>query len=32
LALVSDALRHRIEEELGWPCMVPDYGQRLELA
>jgi len=28
----SDALRHRIEEELGWPCMVPDYGQRLELA
>ncbi len=28
----SDALRHRIEEELGWPCMVPDQGQRVELA
>ncbi|HZQ14142.1 MAG TPA: MBL fold metallo-hydrolase [Pseudolabrys sp.] len=27
----SDALRHRIEEELGWPCMVPDQGQRVEL-
>jgi metallo-beta-lactamase family protein len=21
----ADALRHRIAEELGWPCMVPDY-------
>lgn len=28
----SDALRHRIEEELGWPCMTPDQGQRVELA
>ena len=28
----SDALRHRIEEELGWPCLVPDYGQKVELA
>jgi metallo-beta-lactamase family protein len=28
----SDALRHRIGEELGWPCMVPDQGQRVELA
>lgn len=27
----SDALRHRIEEELGWPCTVPDHGQRFEL-
>lgn len=27
----SDALRHRIEEELGWTCMVPDYGQKVEL-
>ncbi|MBI2713127.1 MAG: MBL fold metallo-hydrolase [Rhizobiales bacterium] len=28
----SDALRHRIEEELKWPCLVPDQGQRVELA
>jgi metallo-beta-lactamase family protein len=28
----SDALRHRIEEELGWPCRVPDHGERVELA
>lgn len=27
----SDALRHRIEEELGWTCMVPDHGQKVEL-
>jgi metallo-beta-lactamase family protein len=27
----SDALRHRIEEELGWPCLVPDHGQKVEL-
>jgi metallo-beta-lactamase family protein len=27
----SDALRHRIEEELGWPCMVPDHGQKCDL-
>ena len=27
----SDALRHRIEEELGWPCTVPDHGQHLDL-
>ena len=25
----SDALRHRIEEELGWPCTVPDHGQKV---
>lgn len=28
----SDALRHRIEEELGWNCVVPEHGQRVELA
>lgn len=28
----SDALRRRIEEELRWPCMVPDQSQRVELA
>jgi metallo-beta-lactamase family protein len=28
----SDALRHRIEEELKWSCLVPDQGQRVELA
>ncbi|MCZ7659821.1 MAG: MBL fold metallo-hydrolase [Xanthobacteraceae bacterium] len=28
----ADALRHRIEEELGWTCMVPDHGQEVELA
>jgi metallo-beta-lactamase family protein len=28
----SDALRHRIEEELGWPCIVPDLGQTVDLA
>jgi metallo-beta-lactamase family protein len=27
----SDALRHRIEEELGWRCLVPEHGQRIEL-
>src|SRR4029077_13747229 len=29
--VASDALRHRIEEELGWACTVPDLGQRCEL-
>lgn len=28
----SDALRRRIEEELGWPCIVPEQSQRVELA
>lgn len=28
----SDALRHRIEEELGWPCAVPDHGQQVHLS
>lgn len=27
----SDALRHRIEEELGWPCTVPELGQTVTL-
>jgi metallo-beta-lactamase family protein len=27
----SDVLRHRIEEELGWPCRVPDYLEKVEL-
>ena len=27
----SDTLRHRIEEELGWPCTVPDYRDRVAL-
>jgi metallo-beta-lactamase family protein len=31
-AAASDALRHRIEEKLGWPCVVPDFGQKVELA
>jgi metallo-beta-lactamase family protein len=28
----SDALRHRIEEELGWRCLVPHHGQQVKLA
>lgn len=28
----SDALRKRIEEELGWACVVPDQGQQVDLA
>ena len=27
----SDALRHLIEEELGWSCTVPDHGQHFDL-
>src|SRR6266700_2398493 len=27
----SDALRHRIEEELGWRCLVPDHSQKVAL-
>lgn len=30
-ASASDALRHRIEEELGWPCTVPEHGQKTDL-
>ena len=28
----SDVLRHRIEEELDWACMVPEYRQEAELS
>jgi metallo-beta-lactamase family protein len=28
----ADALRHRIEEELGWACRVPGYKDSAELA
>ncbi len=28
----SDALRRRIEEELKWPCTVPEHGQKVALA
>ncbi len=29
--VASDALRARIEEELGWPCRVPFLGERVDL-
>jgi metallo-beta-lactamase family protein len=28
----ADALRLRIAEELGWPCLVPEYRDQMELA
>jgi metallo-beta-lactamase family protein len=28
----SDALRHRIEEDLGWPCTIPEQAQKAVLA
>ncbi len=28
----ADALRHRIEEELGWDCRVPEYRDTAQLA
>lgn len=28
----SDALRLRIEQDLGWPCGVPEYRDRVELS
>ena len=28
----SDALRHRIEEELGWTCCIPEYRDRVDLS
>jgi metallo-beta-lactamase family protein len=28
----ADALRHRIEAELGWSCLVPDHAQKVELS
>jgi metallo-beta-lactamase family protein len=27
----SDALRHRIEEELDWPCGVPEHQEQVEI-
>jgi metallo-beta-lactamase family protein len=29
--VAADALRHRIEEELGWQCVVPDHGEEADL-
>jgi len=29
--VAADALRHRIAEELGWPCLVPDHDKRWRL-
>jgi metallo-beta-lactamase family protein len=29
--IASDALRQRIEEELGWACTVPEHMQRATL-
>jgi metallo-beta-lactamase family protein len=29
--VAADALRHRIEEELGWACLVPELNQRVDL-
>lgn len=31
-ASASDALRKRIEKELGWTCAIPDHGQQVDLA
>lgn len=28
----SDQLRQRIEEKLGWACIVPEHGERVELS
>jgi metallo-beta-lactamase family protein len=28
----SDALRHRIEEGLGWPCVVAEQDQEVDLS
>lgn len=30
--VASDALRHRIAEELGWACTVPEYREEAELS
>jgi metallo-beta-lactamase family protein len=27
----ADALRHKLEEERGWRCIVPDHGETVEL-
>ena len=29
--VASDALRHKIEEDLHWACIVPDQGDRVDL-
>ena len=29
--VASDALRHRIEEQFGWACRVPEYRERVSL-
>jgi metallo-beta-lactamase family protein len=31
-AAASDALRHRIEEQWGWACRVPEYRETVRLA
>jgi metallo-beta-lactamase family protein len=28
----AGALRQRVEQELGWPCVLPDHGQKVDLA
>jgi metallo-beta-lactamase family protein len=28
----ADGLRHSLEEELAWNCVVPDHGQAVELS
>jgi metallo-beta-lactamase family protein len=28
----ADALRRRVTEELGWPCTVPEYRDKVQLA
>ncbi|MEO8158413.1 MAG: MBL fold metallo-hydrolase [Betaproteobacteria bacterium] len=30
--VAADALRHRIEESMGWRCTVPDYRDQVDLA
>jgi hypothetical protein len=30
--VTGSKLRHRIEAELRWPCLVPDHGQKVALA
>jgi metallo-beta-lactamase family protein len=30
--LAADTFRHRIEEELGWDCLVPEQGQAVTLS
>ena len=29
--VAADAMRHRIEEELAWPCQVPEYLETIKL-